>query len=79
MSCWDTANVIGRLVSRARRRIQSTSRSGREVLAHHAGGRELEHAGAGLGQRPAEAEELVLGRERAGHGLAVDGAVGDGA
>ena len=57
----------------ASRRIQSTSLLGRgEVLAHHARGRELEHAGAELAEHPADAEQLVLGGEGAGHGLAVD-------
>ena len=48
-----------------------------EVFAHHARGRELEHAGTGIGERAAHREQLVLRRVRAGHRLAVDGAVGD--
>ena len=58
---------------RESRRIQSISLLGRgEVLAHHARGRELEHAGAELAEHRADAEQLVLGGERAGHRLAVD-------
>ena len=48
-----------------------------EVLAHHARRRELEHARAGVGERAAHREQLVLGRVRAGDRLAVDRAVGD--
>ena len=48
-----------------------------EVLAERARGRELEHAGAELAEHAADAEQLVLGRERAGHRLAVDGHVRD--
>ena len=47
-----------------------------QVLAEGAGRRQLEHAGPELAEHRADAEELVLGRERAGHGLTVDGPVG---
>ena len=50
-----------------------------EVLAEHTGRRELEDARARGGESASHREQLVLGRERPGHGLAVDGAVGDGA
>ena len=48
-----------------------------EVFAERARGRELEHAGAELAEHAADAEQLVLGRERAGHRLAVDRHVRD--
>ncbi|MGZ3478173.1 MAG: hypothetical protein ACXVCJ_26990, partial [Polyangiales bacterium] len=41
-----------------------------EVLAHHAGGCELEQAGAELAEHPADAEQLVFG------GIGVVGLVG---
>ena len=48
-----------------------------DVLARRAQRRELEHRAAAGGHRPAEAEQLVLGRERAGHRLAVHRAVAE--
>ena len=47
-----------------------------QILAQGAGRGELEHACAQLAEHGADAEELVLGGERARHGLAVDGPVG---
>ena len=77
---WLRANVTGRPMAAARRRIQSISRSGAARSSpERAGRRQLEHAGAELAEHPADAEQLVLGGERAGHGLAVDGPVGEGA
>ena len=49
-----------------------------DVLAGRPHGSQLEHPGAQLGEGAADAEQLVLGGEGAGHGLAVDGEVGDG-
>ena len=75
---WISANVTGRPIAAARRRIQSISAlGGGEVLAERARRGQLEHAGAELAEHPADAEQLVLGGERAGHGLAVDGPVGE--
>ena len=54
-------------------------RGGRQVLAERAGGGQLEDAGAELAEDTADAEELVLGGEGAGHRFAVDGPVGEGA
>ena len=48
-----------------------------EVLAERAGRRELEDAGAELAEHAADAEQLVLGGERAGHRLTVDRHVRD--
>ena len=50
-----------------------------QELAGRAHGCQLEDAGAGLGQRAADAEELVLGGVGARDRLAVDGPVPDGA
>ena len=47
------------------------------VVAGDTGGRELEDAGAGLGEGLAEGHHLVLFGEGAGNVHAVDGAVGD--
>ena len=49
----------------------------REVLAERAGRRELEDPGAELAERAADAEQLVLRGERAGHRLTVDRHVRD--
>ena len=60
-----------------RRRIQSISRSGAARSSPSApAGASSNTPGAELAQHLADAEQLVLGRERAGHRLAVDGAVG---
>ncbi len=48
-----------------------------DVLARCARARELEHAAPELAEHAPEPEQLVLGRERAGHGLARDRAVRD--
>jgi len=73
-------NVTDTPVASASRTIQSISAScasgesaGR--LAAGPGGRELEHAVADLRERAGDGEQLVLGREGAGHGLTVDGPV----
>ena len=72
------AKVTGRWMAADRRRIQSTSSRGADdVLAGGAGRGQLEDAGAELAEGGADAEELVLGGIGAGHGLAVDGPVGD--
>ena len=73
-----SANVTGRPIAAdelAHPRHLALGRG--EVLAERAGGRELEHAGAELAEHAADAEQLVLGGERAGHGLAVDRHVRD--
>ncbi len=75
---WLSAKVTGRPMASDSRRIQSISRSGAARSSPSgAGGRQLEHAGAELAEHPPDAEQLVLGGERAGHRLAVDGAVGE--
>ena len=72
------AKLTGRPMAAERRRIQSTSRSGAARSSPiDARGRELEHAGAELAEHRADAEQLVLGGEGAGHRLAVDGRVQD--
>ncbi len=50
-----------------------------DVFAGRTDGRELEHAAAAVGEGSPETEQLVLGSEGSRHGLAVDGAVRDGA
>ena len=47
-----------------------------QVLAERAGRSKLEHAGVELAEHRADAEQLVFGGEGAGHGLTVDGPVG---
>ena len=73
---WLSANVTGRPMAAESRRIQSISRSGAARSSPRTPGRgQLEHAGAELAEHAADAEQLVLGGEGAGHGLAVDGPV----
>ena len=76
--CCERAKLTGRPIVAERRRIHADlALGGGEVLAHHARGRELEQAGPELAEHRADAEQLVLGGEGAGHRLAVDGAVHD--
>ena len=79
-STWSRAKVTGRPIG-GREPAHPVHLLGRrdDVLAGRTRRGQLEHAGAELAERGADAEQLVLGRERAGHGLAVDGRVGDGA
>jgi len=79
---WLSANVTGRSSVDGRREathpIHLPLGCG-EVLAERAGGGQLEHTGAEVTEHSAYPEQLVFRRERARHGLAVDGAVSEGA
>ena len=72
------ANVTGRPISAESRRIQSISRSGPAMSSPAAPARrDLEDPAPELAEHAPDAEQLVLGGERAGHRLAVDRAVHD--
>ena len=77
-SFWVSANVTGRPIAADELAHPLHLAFGRgEVFAERAGGRELEHAGAELAEHPADAEQLVVRGERAGHRLTVDRHVRD--
>ena len=79
-SFWVRAKVTGRPISADSRHIQSTSFGGlRRSSPAAPAGASSNTAGAEVAEHATDAEQLVLGGEGAGHRLAVDGPVGDGA